>query len=276
MNLPPNEQELLERDPSAMDATVLEQHPSFASTLANGLAVRGCFSGGEPTLGNKEIAQRLGLTKPTVSRLAFTLIALGYLRRDRQTGKYQLGPAVLSLGYPLLSQLTIRQVAAAEMLELARRAHGPVSVGTRDRLQVVYVETAHGAESHATKPGIGSTRPMLRTAMGRALLYAHQGAERTLLESRLQNAFPEDWDSCSGAVRDAYREIDASGFCVVAGDWRPSLAAVAVPMKAQVNGMHLAFNITVPSYATDRSRLTQDLGPRLVELVHSVEHRMGM
>jgi DNA-binding IclR family transcriptional regulator len=276
MNSPENEQELLERDPSALDARVLEQHPSFASTLANGLAVLGCFSGGEPMLGNKEIAQRLGLTKPTVSRLAFTLIALGYLRRDRQTGKYQLGPAVLSLGYPLLSQLTIRQVAAAEMLELARHAHGPVSVGTRDRLQVVYVETAHGAESNATKPGIGSTRPMLRTAMGRALLYAHQGAERTLLESRLQNAFPDDWASCSSAVREAYRQIDETGFCVVAGDWRPTLAAVAVPMKAQVNGMHLAFNLTVPSYATDRSRLTQDLGPRLVELVHSVEHRMGM
>jgi DNA-binding IclR family transcriptional regulator len=266
----------LERDPAALDAATLEQHPSFASTLANGLAVLGCFGSGEAWLGNKDIAERLGLTKPTVSRLAFTLIALGYLRRDRQTGKYQLGPAVLSLGYPLLSQLTIRQVAAGEMLELARHAQGPVSVGTRDRLQVVYVETAHGVASHATRPGIGSTRPMLRTAVGRALLYAHRGAERTLLEHRLQKAFPEDWESCSGAVSNAYAQIEATGFCVAAGDWRSTLAAVAVPMKSQVNGMHLAFNITVPTYATDEARLQRDLGPRLVDLVHSVEQKLGM
>lgn len=265
-----------ERDPAALEGRALEQHPSFASTLANGLAVLGCFSTGEPWLGNKEIAHRLGLTKPTVSRLAFTLIALGYLRRDQHTGKYQLGPAVLSLGYPLLLQLTVREVAAAQMLELARYAHGPVSVGTRDRLQVVYVETALGVESHATKPGIGSTRPMLRTAMGRALLYAHRGPERTQLEHRLQKSLPADWESWSDALRQAYAHIDAKGFCVVAGDWRPTLAAVAVPMKAQVNGMHLAFNLTVPSYTTDRDRLEQDLGPRLVELVRSIEQKLGM
>lgn len=275
MNTSPPEPEL-ERDPASLEGPALAEHPSFASTLANGLAVLDCFSTGEPWLGNKEIADRLGLTKPTVSRLAFTLIALGYLRRDRNTGKYQLGPAVLSLGYPLLSQLTVREVAAGQMLELARHAHGPVSVGTRDRLQVVYVETALGVESHATKPGIGSTRPMLRTAMGRALLYAHRGAERTLLEKRLQKSLPGEWELWSDALRQAYADIDEKGFCVVAGDWRPTLAAVAVPMKAQVNGMHLAFNLTVPSYATDRTRLEQDLGPRLVELVRSIEQKIGM
>lgn len=265
-----------EGDFAALDEAALQNHPSFASTLANGLAILGCFSGGEPWLGNKDIADRLGLSKPTVSRFAFTLIALGYLRRDKRTGKYQLGPAVLSLGYPLLSQLTVRQVAAAEMLELARHAHGPVSVGTRDRLQVVYVETAHGAESHFTKPDIGSTRPLLRTAMGRALLYAHETSERALLEGRLRKAFPADWDACGGRLQQAYADIDATGFCVVAGEWRPTLAAVAVPMKAQVSGMHLAFNVTVPTYATDQAKLIEDLGPRLVELVRHVEQRLGM
>ena len=39
-------------------------------------------------------------------------MGLGFLRKDSQKGKYSLGPAVLSLGYPLLSQLTFRCVAA--------------------------------------------------------------------------------------------------------------------------------------------------------------------
>ena len=99
-------------DASPLEEPALRDHPNFASTLANGLDVLGCFSGTEPTLGNKDIAERLGLSKPTVSRLTFTLVALGYLRRERRTGKYMLSPAVLPLGYPLLSQLTIRQVAA--------------------------------------------------------------------------------------------------------------------------------------------------------------------
>lgn len=262
--------------PELLDGATLEKHPQFASTLANGLAVLGCYGSGAPALGNKEIAERLGLTRPTVSRLAFTLMGLGYLRRDKKTGKYSLGAAVLSLGYPLLSQLTIRQVAGPEMLDLARYAHGPVSVGTRDRLQVVYVETAQGAETNSTKPGIGSTRPFLRTAIGRALLHAHSPNDRALIVRRLRSGQPEDWAAYGDALSRAFAEIDQRGFCIVAGDWRPDLAAVAVPMKAEVNGMSLAFNLTVPSYATDRDQLEKSLGPRLVSLVRGIEHKLGL
>lgn len=51
---------------------------------------------------------------------------------DPRTSKYSLGPAVLSLGYPLMSQLMIRQIAADQMIKLAAYAGGPVSVGARD------------------------------------------------------------------------------------------------------------------------------------------------
>ena len=262
--------------PEFLDSAALRAHPQFASTLANGLAVLGCFANGAGTLGNKDIAEQLAMSRPTVSRLTFTLVGLGYLRRDRQTSKYSLGPAVLSLGYPLLSQLTIRQVAAPAMLELARYAHGPVSVGARDRFQVVYVETVQDQESNDTKPGVGSTRPFLRTAIGRALLYCQDKPERTLILKRLQQAYPDDWEKFRPGLDTAFSEIDTLGFCVVAGDWRPTLAAVAVPMKGEVNGMSLALNLTVPSYATDRSRLEKDLGPRLLGLVHNIEYKLGL
>ncbi len=263
------------RDPAALAADALLDHPSFASTLANGLAVLGCFSATEALLGNKDFAQRLGLSKPTISRLSFTLVALGYLRRDAATGKYRLGPAVLSLGYPLLTQLAIRQAAAAEMLELARHARGPVSVGVRDRLQVVYVETTVARQSNATRPGIGSARPLLRTAIGRALLHACAPAERAALERRLQQAQPEEWQLYGARLPQAYEEIERLGFCAVTADWRPTLAGVAVPMRIRLEGLPAAFNLTVPTYTADSARLSHDLGPRLVELVRTVESRLG-
>lgn len=259
-----------------LDQEALAAHPQFASTLASGLAVLGCFSEGALSLGNKEVAEMLGLTRPTVSRLMFTLMGLGYLRQDSQKGKYSLGPAVLSLGYPLLSQLTIRRLAAPEMLELARYARGPVSVGVRDRLQVVYVETVQGIDTNATRPDIGSTRPMLRTAMGRALLYALRPAEREQVLKRLEASQPQQWAEFSPAVADAQAQIEARGFCVVAGDWQPTLAAVGVPMRAHFNGMALAFNLTVPSYSTDQHQLERSLGPRLVALVRSIEYKLGI
>ena len=264
------------RDPGFLDIEVLQQQPQFASTLANGLAVLGCFGQGEALLGNKELSERLGLARPTITRLTYTLMGLGYLRREKSSGKYALGAAVLSLGYPLLSQMAIRQVAGPEMLELACMANGPVSMGMRDRLQVVYVETVVGSESNFTKPGIGSTRPLLRTAMGRALLYGHGHQERSYIYNGLKSVQPEDYQSYLAPTELAFKQIKTDGFCTVIGEWQPTLAAVAVPLSVRYNGVPLAFNLTVATYEMDEKALIEKFAPRLMNLVRGVERSLGL
>src|SRR4029078_12081421 len=101
----------------------------FATTLARGLEVLRCFTPLEPLLGNKEISVRTGLPKPTVSRLTYTPTKLVYLRHNMRLGKYQLGSAVLSIGYPLLASMNVRQVARPLLKELADYCNGSVSSG---------------------------------------------------------------------------------------------------------------------------------------------------
>jgi len=263
-------------DPGFLDYDSLQRQPQFASTLANGLALLGCFGQRAALWSNKELSEQLQLTKPTITRLTFTLMGLGYLRRDKASGRYALGPAVLSLGYPLLSQMAIRQIAAPEMLALTQYAKGPVSIGMRDRLQVVYVETVTGQDSNFTKPGIGSTRPLLRTAMGRALLYQHTEQERRHIYKGLRAAQQEEFDKFLKPTERAYEQIKQQGFCSVVGDWQATLAAVAVPLSTAYNGVHLAFNLTVATYAVAETDLQKNLGPRLVHLVRSVERALGL
>src|ERR1700730_13694970 len=95
----------------------------FATTLARGLEVLRCFTPLEPLLGNKEISVRTGLPKPTVSRLTYTLTKLGYLRHNMRLGKYQLGSAVLSIGYPLLASMKVKQAAPAAVEEAGGLCH---------------------------------------------------------------------------------------------------------------------------------------------------------
>jgi len=254
----------------------LESHPQFASTLSHGLDVLRCFSPAQPLWGNKELAEALGLTRPTVSRLTFTLVGLGYLRRDARTGKYSLGPAVLSLGYPLLVNLTLRQLAAHDMVELARYARGPVSLAIRDRLQAVYVETVQDGHSNRTRPDIGSDRPLLRTAIGRSLLYAQTPEERQLICDRLAQEYPEDWERFSPSLAVAFEQIDQRGFCVVARDWQPDLCGIACPMRYRSNDLPLAFNVTIAAHDMDDKHIQESLGPRLHTLVKNLEYRLGI
>ncbi|MAH84537.1 MAG: hypothetical protein CBB68_09430 [Rhodospirillaceae bacterium TMED8] len=88
-------------------------------SLARGPEVLKVFDANDRGLSNAEIANRTAFPKPTVSRLTFTLLALGYLHLDAETGRYSLHPHILSLGYPVLSPLSIREVARPMMQEMA-------------------------------------------------------------------------------------------------------------------------------------------------------------
>jgi DNA-binding IclR family transcriptional regulator len=114
----------------------------FATTLARGLELLHCFTPERPILGNGEMASMLGLPKATISRLSYTLLCLGYLATTEYYGKYRLGPATLSLGYPLLAQYTLRRSARPLMHKLATTLGCSVSIGIRDRYSMVYIEVA--------------------------------------------------------------------------------------------------------------------------------------
>lgn len=126
----------------------------FAITLAPGMDILRCFTAVRPVMSNAELAEQTGLSRPTISRFTYPLSRLGYLRNDPATGRYPLGPAVISLGYPLLASLSVRQTARPMMNELARATRGSVSMGIRDRLSIVYVETSRASAAWSASPTV--------------------------------------------------------------------------------------------------------------------------
>lgn len=71
----------IEPDPSEADAstgsgTELDDR-QFATTLARGLEMLRCFTPLQPVLSNKDLAHKLNVSKPTVSRFTYTLTRLG-------------------------------------------------------------------------------------------------------------------------------------------------------------------------------------------------------
>ena len=132
--------------------------PQFAYTLAKGLEVLRAFDAASPALGNREIAQRTGIGRPTVVRLTRTLALLGYLKYHEPTARYRLAAPVLSFGYPLLCQLGIRQIARPHMQELADFARGAVSLAMRGGDQLVLIETCVDKNAPSARPDVGATR----------------------------------------------------------------------------------------------------------------------
>ena len=248
----------------------------FATTLARGLEVLRCFTPLEPLLGNKEISVRTGLPKPTVSRLTYTLTKLGYLRHNMRLGKYQLGSAVLSIGYPLLASMNVRQVARPLLKELADYCNGSVSMGVRDRLSMVYVESSRSGNGITTLPDIGTSVPIAQSVIGRAYLYACTPPEREAMLNQMKVKEPAMLNKNQPAITKSLEDIRAKGYCFASGDLRREVHAVGVPMRRSVDGEIVTFNCAVPVFVLKKGQLEDDIGPRLVAMVRNIEAAVGI
>jgi DNA-binding IclR family transcriptional regulator len=260
--------------PGLRGAEEMSTDRQFASNLARGLHVLRAFTPSDPMLGNREIADRTGLPKATVSRLTYTLTLLGYLTRLEKFQKYRLGSGVLSLGYPLLASLQVRQVARPYMEQIARDTGCTVNLGMRDRLSVVYVDTIRADAGNLYQPDIGSTRPLLSTSMGRALLLGVSAAERGAILNRLK---VEDADryALDQPFFDAEQKLfRGRGFCHSSGDWRREVHAVAVPVRQRDEVV--ALNCTMSAYRLRKGWLEREVAPRLLEAALRIEQSSGM
>ncbi len=248
-----------------------EHDRKFVVALARGLEVLRAFTPAEGLLGNQEIAQRTGLPKPTVSRLTYTLTKLGHLTHVPRLGKYQLAPAALAIGYSTLANMRIRQVARPFMQELANLTDAAVSLGSRDRLNLIYVEHCRSERSVILRLDLGSRIPLATTAMGRALLAALPEKERDWLMHHIKRRESERWPKIRAGIEQAVQDLAHRGFTMSIGDWQADVSAVGVPLIATDGSGVFAFNCGAPAFQLTRERLEGDVGPRLVNLVRNVE-----
>ena len=185
----------------------------FASSLENGLKLLRCFDAAAPLLGNAELVRRCGLSRSAVSRLTYTLCALGFLKQEPASRKYRLGATAVAVGYPLLLSLEIRQRARPAMQALARQAHGTAYLGMRDRHRIVLIESCRAEAQAGIGLDIGASLSMVASAVGRAWLAGAQRFEREEALRAVKRAEAEDFERHWEAVKEERLRMGKSGYC---------------------------------------------------------------
>lgn len=236
----------------------------FVNSLARGLAVLGAFSRDKVKMSAGDLARSTGLPKATITRLTHTLMTLGYLSVCEDSGKFQLHPRILSLGYPVLASVDRRYAAGPLMQELADASGGTVSLGLRDGLGMIFVERSRHRTVRALPLDIGSKLPLECTAMGRAYFAAADRQEQQAILALYRDSVQDRADAIEASLEDAVDEYARQGYCKAVGTWESDVNAVGVAVSLS-SETRAAFNCGGPASVLPEAGLDA-LGERLREM----------
>lgn len=245
-----------------------------APDAAHAMAVLEAFTPVFPALAVPDLAQRTGLPRDAVARVAATLARRGHLQHDPASGRYRLGPSLIGIARNFLGSRGVRAHARGHMEALATGLRAPVALSEREGLDMLYLEYVRGDAPVVVQHRVGTRLPIARSAAGRAWLAAADGAEADMVKRQLSSQLHREWAGIVPRLDAARDDLATLGFTRSYGELQPEVNAAAVPMRSPVDGLLMVFSLAAPSMLAPAKRFDTELGPALVAMVAQVRHAL--
>lgn len=254
-----------------------ERDRRFATTLARGLSVLRAFRASDDGLGNAEIAQRTALPKSTVSRLTFTLQALGYLTQASERDRYRPGPALLALGNMASASMSFVELSAPIMQRLANQTRTLSLLAVRDEHKVLLVKTWRPIGVPSLWLEVGHRLPFNGSSSGHALLAAFSQDSFASLVDEVQGDGDLLKKRASQIRSDAANQLLTQGFVIAHPSeyYTPNIHAVSVPFYSRDLREPVVFSCGAVPKDLTLSRMRKEVGPGLKEAVSELDRIMG-
>ncbi|BBA96115.1 putative IclR family transcriptional regulator [Actinacidiphila reveromycinica] len=243
--------------------------PEYLQSLARGLSVLAALGADADGMTLSAVAQRTGLARATARRSLLTLEAAGYVTSD--AGRFRPLPRALDLGYPVLSRLTLGELAHPHLVELVERVGESASLAVLDGRDIRYVARVAAHRIMSVSITLGTRFPAHATSMGRVLL-----AELS----------PPEWERWAAAgplpaptrhtvtdpVRLAgiLRQVAADGYTIVDQELEEGLRSIAVPVRGADGRVLAAVNVSLHAGRTSAEQAREDFLPYLREAAAAI------
>jgi len=235
----------------------MNTQPRPIEALARGLAVLEALSRSRGCLTNGQLSRATSLAPSTVSRMTDSLVRLGYVRMDPQSGGYELTPKILRFGYPVLTRISILGRAQRALDELTAQTGMTSMLAIPDGQDVAVVNTALGRQIGSVPLSVGGRFPMGLSAAGIALLAATDEPAKARLVREVRESLGLHGKSVDEFDKQLQR-CEETDTAVLYGAWRDGIGGIAsaVHSGGQIYAISVIFR-SRPSHSGEPT--TKDL-----------------
>lgn len=221
----------------------------------------------EDALRFADLERQSGLAKATLHQLLGSLIRTGWVDRDADTGRLEIGLAAFEVGTQYPVQVTLREVGAQILKNLAADINETCHFGQLTEGDVLYLDRALSTHPVRFAVAIGGRRPAYATSMGKAMLSRLTEAEvRALYSDGLEQVGPHTVSSVDALI-EQLATIRQAGHAIDDEETASGVRCVGVPIPAE--GRLLAISVSAPVQRVTVSDLMA-LVPRISEAANDV------
>lgn len=201
-----------------------------ASTFAKGLAVLNCFEPGRVDLTMADISRLTGFDRATARRLCLTLEATGYLSRHDKF--LRLTPKVVAIAGGYLSAQNIGRSFQPILNKYAEDLNGEISIAVQEGYRAIYIAKSEVSTARRSIGfSIGSTLPLLPTAVGRMLVArSAPNVRQDIIAKCPLHQHTEATDMDRASILSKIETAAKDGFAYVENEFESGAAGVAVPI----------------------------------------------
>ncbi len=203
------------------------------------------FTAERPELGLAEISKLAGLNKATTHRLLKALLSEAMLDRDRDSGRYRLGPAVVALGVQALAGDNLRLRARPLLKQLAAETGEAATLEVPVEDTMLILDEVSGGRRVAAGGNVGTRWAMHATSTGKAFIaFSDDGMLR--LGERLTPLTAKTITSHQ-VLEEQLAEIRRRGFAESVDELEDGFSAVGTVVRGNSGEILAAISICGPT-----------------------------
>jgi IclR family pca regulon transcriptional regulator len=250
----------------------------YSRSIERGLAILACFTPERPLLGIAELAERLGMSRPTTHRYVSTLVSLGYLEQDASR-KYRLALGAIDLG-AALNATGLCKHARPDLEELSQRSGYTAEIAVLDGLEILLVDRVHSKRAGQSKlqetAQARSRLPSYCTSQGKVLLAYLPSEQRLKLisEMELLKRGPRTITSKT-ALHAQLRDVRREGLAINDEELLGGSCAIAAPVREECEDVVAAVGLVAYGGVVDAEELVDRFEGELRTTAERISRQIG-
>ena len=249
-----------------------EKKPRLDGTIVKGFALIEFLAAHEQPAGVSAIAQHFNWQKSNVHRILTTLKALGYVRQDPVTSRYELSLKTWELGMKVVGRSVIKRCAQPFLRNLNQRFQESVNLSILVGDDILYLDNILSPFPLRPTASPGARVPAIFTASGKCLLAYRPDAE--VIARRIIETHPEASKIRLDALRQELENIRRQGYAVSLSGWRSNVNSVAAAIHNRAGVSIAAIGISGPAERMDADKIAE-MAPALMNAASQIAETSG-